>query len=113
VKGPERTTRQTLAILEVLLRDPMGWWYGLELSKATGLQSGTVYPALGRLHRRWGWLESQWEDAEPSGRPPRRLYRLTGAGERAARELLAEHGAVVKAPDKRSPAAPAGRTVPA
>ena len=108
--GPKRTTRQTLALIEVLLREPNGWWYGLELSKATGLASGTIYPALGRLHLRWGWLESRWEESPHEGKPPRRLYRLTGPGERAARQLLAEQSPL---PDNsESPAvAPSGKPV--
>jgi len=110
--GPQRTTKQTIAILETLLSEPRGWWYGLELSKATGLPSGTVYPALGRLHRRWGWLESEWEEGELSGRPPRRLYRLTGKGERAARELLAAHESAAPRSEPRA-ITPPGKAVPA
>lgn len=109
--GPERTTKQTIAILETLLSEPSGWWYGLELSKATGLPSGTVYPALGRLHRRWAWLESEWEEGEPSGRPPRRLYRLTGKGELAARELLAAYEATAPQAAPRPVTSP-GKAVP-
>jgi DNA-binding PadR family transcriptional regulator len=46
---------------------------------------GTLYKALGRLEER-GLLSSRWEDAAaaPEGRPRRRLYELTGEGERAA-----------------------------
>lgn len=88
--GPKRTTKQTVAIVEAFLEEPAGWWYGLELSKAIGLPSGTIYPALGRLHKRWGWLESRWAEEGLPGRPPRRMYRLTGAGERAAREFIAQ-----------------------
>jgi len=48
---------------------------------------GTLYKALGRMERA-GLLESEWEDPEAAareGRPRRRLYRVTGAGERALR----------------------------
>jgi PadR family transcriptional regulator PadR len=38
---------------------------------------GTIYPLLSRL-RRDGLVESTWRES-PSG-PPRRYYRLTGAG---------------------------------
>lgn len=45
---------------------------------------GTLYKALGRLAEA-GLLEAEWEDAETAlleGRPRRRLYRITGEGER-------------------------------
>lgn len=45
---------------------------------------GTLYKALSRLEE-FGLLTSRWEDqAHVRGRPPRRLYELTGAGVRAA-----------------------------
>jgi DNA-binding PadR family transcriptional regulator len=46
---------------------------------------GTLYKALGRLETA-GLLASTWEDAAEAaeqGRPRRRLYEVTGAGERA------------------------------
>ena len=46
---------------------------------------GTLYKALGRLEKA-GLLESDWEDAgaaEADGRPRRRLYTVTGAGQLA------------------------------
>ena len=36
-----------------------------------------------------GLLEAGWESDPPAGRPPRHLYRITGAGERAAAEAAA------------------------
>jgi PadR family transcriptional regulator, regulatory protein PadR len=82
-------TPQVIALLEVMLRDPTDPWHGFELCKEAGLKSGTVYPALARLERA-GWLDSEWEDVDPSlaGRPRRRLYRLSGTGEAAARGAL-------------------------
>ena len=47
---------------------------------------GTLYKALDRMERA-GLLQSRWEDpeiAEEQGRPRRRLYRVTGNGERAS-----------------------------
>ena len=41
---------------------------------------GTIYPLLSRL-RRDGLVESSWQES-PTG-PPRRYYRLTGAGRAA------------------------------
>lgn len=46
---------------------------------------GTLYKALGRLEKA-GLLESDWEDADTAavaGRPRRRLYSVTGAGQLA------------------------------
>ena len=46
---------------------------------------GTLYKALGRLHKA-GYLEDSWEDpqvAADDGRPRRRFYRVTLAGEKA------------------------------
>lgn len=81
---------QVLAVLNVMLEAPTADWYGLELANRVKLKSGTIYPLLARLEG-FGWLESRKEEVDPSeeGRPRRRLYRLTGEGERAAREHLA------------------------
>jgi DNA-binding PadR family transcriptional regulator len=52
---------------------------------------GALYKALDRLEKR-GLLTSNWEDAEialAEGRPRRRLYRITPAGEAALTELAA------------------------
>lgn len=89
-------TLQTLAILRAFVDDPLAGWYGLLIAQATGLKSGTVYPLLARLERA-AWLESWWEDVDASraGRPRRRLYRLTGAGQIAARQALADHVALL------------------
>jgi len=89
-------TRQTVHLLEVLLADPAKEWYGLELMEATGLKSGTIYPLLHRL-RAEGWLAGDRETIDPAeaGRPRRQLYRLTGAGESAARRAT-DHGAAAR-----------------
>jgi PadR family transcriptional regulator PadR len=55
---------------------------------------GTLYKALQRLEEA-GLLTSQWEDpdiAAADGRPRRRLYEVTGAGERALTAWQAKHG---------------------
>lgn len=58
---------------------------------------GTLYKALGRLEG-FGMLTSRWEDdGAVEGRPRRRLYALTGEGERAADRALAEGGAAPSA----------------
>lgn len=95
-KGP-RMSSETLRILGAMLEDPMAWHYGLGLSEAAGIASGTIYPMLARLEKA-GWLESRWEEQGPhdEGRPRRRLYKLTGHGERAAMTELDEIAAVAR-----------------
>lgn len=82
-------TVQTQAILAALLEDATQPHYGLEMAKAAGLPSGTIYPMLARLERE-GWVESEREDidAASAGRRPRRYYRLTSEGERVARSEI-------------------------
>ena len=61
----------------------IGHIYGYTVMEATGLPSGTVYPALRRLERDH-LIRSQWERraiAEAALRPPRKYYRLTRLGE--------------------------------
>jgi PadR family transcriptional regulator, regulatory protein PadR len=84
-----RLSPQTLALLNVLLEQPSEWRYGLELIEALGIKGGTVYPTLARLQR-FGWLETHAEEVDPTevGRPRRRLYRLTGEGQRQAEDAL-------------------------
>jgi len=56
---------------------------------------GTLYKALGRLEDA-GLLASRWEDgnlATAEGRPPRRLYTVTGEGARRLAAWRQEHGA--------------------
>jgi PadR family transcriptional regulator PadR len=52
---------------------------------------GTLYKALSRMEKA-GLLESRWDDpqlAADEGRPLRRLYRITGAGQVAYSRLEA------------------------
>ncbi len=88
---PERLTRPTMKVVEQLAADPTAEHYGFDLAVRAGIRTGTIYPILAKLEG-LGWLESYWEDVEPdeAGRPRRRFYRLTGAGELAVEELLAE-----------------------
>jgi DNA-binding PadR family transcriptional regulator len=85
-----------LAALRVLQAIAGGSEYGFDIIDATGLPSGTVYPALSR-HERDGFVRSSWEDsarAFKDGRPPRRYYRITAEGRRAIDAALADLGAV-------------------
>ena len=85
-----RMTMPTQLVLRALLADPAAELYGSEIGEAAGLMSGTVHPILARLEG-LGWVESRWEDVDPTvaGRPARRYYRLTGAGAERARTELA------------------------
>jgi len=85
-----------LAILDAgsTLQAADGSFFGFGLARAMAdqdgsalLAHGTLYKALGRMSEA-GLLESEWEaaaSAEAAGRPRRRLYRVTGAGEAALR----------------------------
>ena len=84
-------SKQTRVVVEALLDRPPQWRYGYDLSRETGLKSGTLYPILMRLADK-RLLETRWEPAAAPGRPPRHLYRLTGLGQRWARALAPEAG---------------------
>jgi DNA-binding PadR family transcriptional regulator len=69
-----------------------GHRYGFDIMDTTGLPDGTVYPILRRLESR-GYLVGRWEDGEVAlreGRPARRYYELTGAGDDALQAALAK-----------------------
>jgi len=80
-----RLSPQTLVVLDTFLDSPQDWKYGYDISRNTGLKSGTLYPILMRLADR-KLLETSWDTSE-SGKPPRHLYRLVPDGLRLAREL--------------------------
>ena len=82
-----RISSQTIAVLNALQKSGKGWTHGYEVSKITGLKSGTLYPILVRLHDE-GWLEAKWEPSSEQGRPPRHLYRITAAGSREAKKTI-------------------------
>jgi PadR family transcriptional regulator PadR len=84
-------TLPTQLVLRVLLDEPTQERYGLEICVAAGLPSGTIHPILARFEG-LGWLESRWEEVEPSaaGRPRRRYYRLSPEGAQQARQALAK-----------------------
>jgi DNA-binding PadR family transcriptional regulator len=73
--------------------------------EATGLPSGTVYPALRRLERD-GLVESKWEpedEATASQRPARRYYEVTHSGKTAARAATQRYPLLAHLlPEKRS-----------
>ena len=82
---PKKPLQRPLGItsVSILLAIQRGTRYGFDIIERTGLPSGTVYPTLGRLQER-GYLAGKWEDrktATEEGRPRRRYYRVTPAGE--------------------------------
>jgi PadR family transcriptional regulator, regulatory protein PadR len=84
-----RLSQAGLKVLKVFVERPTDELSGADIAKCTGTASGTLYPMLAR----WegvGWLSSRWEEIDPSeaARPKRRLYRLTGYGQRQAQEAL-------------------------
>ena len=89
-------SRQTRALLAALLERARAWRHGYELSKETGLKSGTLYPVLMRLSEQ-GLLESRWQEPERPGLPPRHVYRLTVSGLALAREQELEAVTVERA----------------
>jgi PadR family transcriptional regulator PadR len=83
-----RLSPETLLVLERFLKSPTEWRYGYDLSRSTGLKSGTLYPLLMRLEK-YKLLEARWVTTE-DGVPPRHVYRLTPNGLELARTKLAE-----------------------
>ena len=83
-----RPSPQTVSVLRALFAEPAAWRYGYELGQQVGLKAGSLYPILIRLTER-ELLEARWEEhsGESAGRPPRHLYRLTGAGRELASQL--------------------------
>jgi DNA-binding PadR family transcriptional regulator len=66
-----------------------------------GIKPGSLYPILMRLADR-GFLETTWEADPQPGRPPRHLYRLTGAGVALAAELADAAAEPTAAPAARA-----------
>jgi DNA-binding PadR family transcriptional regulator len=97
--------RPGLATVEVMRALAEGRAYGLDIMEQTGLPSGTVYPILARLERD-GLAQAKWEsaaEARAEGRPRRRYYRLSGAGEKAlVRAVEQARAASRPLPDLRS-----------
>jgi PadR family transcriptional regulator, regulatory protein PadR len=91
----------SLVLLQALAE---GHRFGFDIMDATGLPSGTVYPALRRFET-MGLVSSSWEDderARRSGRPRRRNYQLTHAGRAALSEADARFRAVSRLFARRS-----------
>lgn len=75
LRRPSDSTRKVLEALA----ESGAWAYGYDLSRRTGVSSGSLYPILMRLAER-GALTSRWLPPERPGRPQRHGYRLTASG---------------------------------
>ena len=64
---PTKLSLGTVMVLHSLAR---GCQYGFDILEATGLTSGTIYPALEKLER-LGLVESEWEDGRVAQRDRR------------------------------------------
>ena len=86
-----RLSPQTIQVLDAFLEAPREWRYGYDISRDTGLKSGTLYPILMRLaeHK---LLQTCWETTE-AGTPPRHMYRLTAEGLHSARAHVRSYAA--------------------
>lgn len=90
--------------LVVLRAIGVGHRFGFDVMDATGLPSGTVYPALRRLEAR-GLVTSSWENdlqARKASRPRRRNYQVTHAGRQELAKAEAQFHAVSRLFSKRA-----------
>lgn len=95
-------SKQTRRVLYLLADEAARGWYGYEISKATGLKSGSLYPMLMRLSEQ-GYLNSEWEASAKQGRPPRHVYTLSAQGRRLAQTLAADESlAALSIPEPRT-----------
>ena len=77
--------------------------YGFDIMDATGLPSGTVYPALRRLEEN-ELVSSSWESqeaAQKEQRPPRKYYELTAEGQEALASALKRYRLLDRRPQPR------------
>jgi DNA-binding PadR family transcriptional regulator len=88
-------TKTTLshAATAVLQAVAEGYRHGFDVIGATGLPSGTVYPALRRLEDT-RLVKSAWENAriaQEAQRPPRKYYEVTALGRETLAAALARY----------------------
>ncbi len=89
--------------LFVLRAIAIGHRFGFDIMDATGLPSGTVYPALRRLEA-LGLVTSSWEadaQARKASRPRRRNYAITPTGRRELAQGEVKFYAVSRLFEKR------------
>jgi PadR family transcriptional regulator, regulatory protein PadR len=85
-----RPSTATRLVFQAFLDTPEDESYGFELSRATGLPSGTIYPILRRLEDD-DLIKSRWSEVKTNTqRRQRRYYKLTAEGRRAAQAATVE-----------------------
>jgi len=85
--GSSHLTTSSVLVLQAIAR---GYRYGFDVMDATGLPSGTVYPALRRLAKQ-GCVTASWEEqdvARQANRPRRRYYRITPRGRKVLEKAV-------------------------
>lgn len=85
--------RLSFAAAAILQAVANGYAYGFDIMDATGLPSGTTYPALRRMEAA-GLLASRWEAAglaRQEQRPARKYYELTKSGRLALEGAAARY----------------------
>ena len=88
-----------------------GYLYGFDIMDATGLPSGTVYPALRRMEAA-GLIASRWEGADVAQRdqrPARKYYEVLKSGQIALAQAAARYRLADRMPIRRSRPSPADR----
>lgn len=83
-------SRLSYASVAILQAIASGSRYGFDVMAATGLPSGTVYPALRRMEK-YEQVRGRWEkedEARRAGRPKRRYYEITATGTAALESAL-------------------------
>ncbi len=93
---PERNRRLGFGTIAILQALDAGRRFGFDIMDATGLTSGTVYPALDRLED-LGFARSRWEAetvAHRDARPARRYFEITASGRRALEEAASRYPAL-------------------
>ena len=92
-----RLTMTSALILEAV---GVGHGYGFDIMEATGLPSGTVYPAL-RRHEQLELVRSKWEGTQKAvaeQRPARKYYKLTNRGEAALSKASERYSVLQRLP---------------
>jgi PadR family transcriptional regulator PadR len=84
-----RVSAKGLKVLHTFVETGNRELSGADIAERTCILSGTLYPILIRF-KSAGWLKDRWEDDDPVelGRPKRRYYKLTAAGQAAYRKNL-------------------------
>ncbi len=86
-----RLTGPVIKVLGALVSSTADELSGAQIARITKLPSGTLYPILMRLERA-KWVASRWETEAPQelGRPRRRFYQITGAGDKKIKAIFRE-----------------------